>query len=439
MLNTLPFLNHRYARYVTNTAWLLMEKGFRILDAFFIGIWLARYLGPEQFGILGYAESMVYLFTAIAALGLDQIVVRELVKNKTKRDVILGTTLALRIVGFALMVTFLSTTLQFLNNDPLTNSIVLIIACSVFFRSFNGIDFYFQSEIKSKNIMITNSLAVGMAAIIKAILILKNAPLINFAYVYVAETSLIALGLLASYYYKKLSISKWRVSLPMAGFLLKKSWFLIIGSIAAALYFKIDQIMIKEILGGKEVGYYNVAVKLCSIWLFVTVAITQSVFPSLVELRKKNREQFLKRLQQLYDILIKIAFSVSILYTIFANDIVTILFGNEYVESIEIVVIYVWSIVFVFLSNGSWSYYLTEGLEKLASIRLIVGAVVNIVLNIYFIELYGLPGAAYATLISYSVSGYFVNYLFKKTRTNFYLQTYSILNLFNLKTWIKPL
>ncbi|MAP54381.1 flippase [Altibacter sp.] len=438
MLSNLSFLNQRYAKYFKNTAWLLMEKGLRILDAFFIGIWLARYLGPEQFGILSYAESMVYLFTAVAAMGLDQIVVRELVKDAPKQNEILGTTFVLRIIGFAIMLVLLWGTLQLLNNDTLTNSIVLIIACSVFFKSFSGIDYYFQSKIHSKYVVITNSIAVGVAAVAKVSLIITQADLINFAYVYVGEAVLIALGLLLSYSYKKLSALKWKFSLRMSGYLLRKSWFLIIGAIAAALYFKIDQVMIKEILDERAVGLYSVAVKLSSIWLFVTVAITQSVFPTLVALRKRSRKEFLERLQQLYDLLMKIAIVVSVLYTIFANFIVTFLFGNEYAESVEVVIIYIWSIVFVFLSNGSWSYYLNENLEKFASLRLIIGAVINIALNIYFIELYGLTGAAYATLISYSISGYFVNYLFKSTRANFYLQTYSLLHFFNIRTWIKP-
>jgi len=196
-------------------------------------------------------------------------------------------------------------------------------------------------------------------------------------------------------------------------------------------------VMIKEIMDEKAVGLYSVAVKLSSIWLFVTVAITQSVFPALVESRKLDRQLFLDRLQLLYNLLIKISIVVSVLYLIFANYFVVFLFGNEYAESVPIVIIYIWSIVFVFLSNGSWGFYLNEGLEKFSSIRLIIGAIINIVLNIYFIKIYGLLGAAYATIISYSISGYLVNFIFKKTRVNFYLQTKAFINIFNLSTWKK--
>ena len=433
------FSNQGVGRYFTNTVWLLAEKGLRIIDAFFIGIWLARYLGPDDFGILSYAESFVYLFAAFAALGLDQIVVRELVKDDSKRDEILGTTLVLRLMGFIVMFAGIVFVTRLLDNTAIKNTMVMVIALTIFFQSIRGIDFYFQSKVLSKYTVISNLIAVGVLSIVKVILILSEAPLIYFAYALVLEWVLISVGYIVSYLHHKQSFLKWRFKWSVAKSLLKKSWFLIIGSMAAALYMKIDQVMIDEILDERSVGLYSVAVKMTSIWIFVTVAITQSVFPSLVSTRKRDRSLFLKRLQQLYDLLIKIAVVVSILYTIFASYFVPLLFGSEYTDSSHILVLYIWSIVFVFLSNGSWGYYLNENLEKFSSIRLVTGAIVNISLNLFFIEWYGLIGAAYATLISYAISGYFVNALFKKTRINFYLQTRAFLNIFKLNTWIHPL
>jgi O-antigen/teichoic acid export membrane protein len=433
------FSSQGVGRYFTNTVWLLAEKGLRIIDAFFIGIWIARYLGPDDFGIFSYAESFVYLFAAFAALGLDQIVVRELVKDDSKRDVILGTTLVLRLIGFVVMFAGIVFVTRLLDNTDITNTMVMVIAITIFFQSIRGIDFYFQSKVLSKYTVISNLVAVAVLSSVKVILILSEAPLLYFAYALVLEWVLISIGYLVSYVHHKLSILKWRFKWSIAKSLLKKSWFLIIGSVAAALYMKIDQIMINEILDERSVGIYSVAVKLTSIWIFVTVAITQSVFPSLVSTRKKDKALFLKRLQQLYDVLIKIAVIVCILYTIFASYFVPLLFGSEYTESSHILVLYIWSIVFVFLSNASWGFYLNENLEKFSSIRLVIGAIVNISLNIFFIEWYGLVGAAYATLISYAISGYFVNALFRKTRINFYLQTRAFLNIFKLNTWIHPL
>lgn len=428
-----------FRRYFSNTIWILLEKGLRVLDGFFIGIWIARYLGPKDFGILSYAESFVYLFAAIAALGLDQIVTKELVNNSSSRDEILGTTLALKLIGFAVMFTLILGAIQLLDHTALTNTMIFVIASSVLLQSFKGIDFYFQSNVRSKYTVIGNIVAVALVAVVKVFLILSKAPLIYFGYVIVAEWIIISLSYIIAYRISGLSIWLWKFKIYWVKRLLSKSWLLIIGSVAAALYMKIDQVMIKEILGEEPLGIYSVAVKLTGIWLFVTAAITQSVFPSLVNIRKSNRDLFLKRLQQLYDLLIKIAIVVSLIYTLLARFFVPLLFGNEYSDSSDVLVLYIWSIVFVFLSNGSWGYYLNENLEKFSSIRLVVGAIINITLNIFFIKWYGLVGAAYATLISYAISGYFINALFSKTRTNFKLQTRAFVNIFNVNTWTRLL
>lgn len=88
-------INHRFQdliihrgfrRYFANTSWLFAEKILRMVVGLFVGVWVARYLGPERFGLLSYAQSFVGLFSAFATLGLDEIVVRELVKDESKRD-----------------------------------------------------------------------------------------------------------------------------------------------------------------------------------------------------------------------------------------------------------------------------------------------------------------------------------------------------------------
>jgi len=426
-------------KYANNAIWLFSEKGLRAIEAFLVGLWIARYLGPEDFGLLNYAYSFVFLFTAIGTLGLDQIVVKDLVNKGASRDLILGTTLGLRAIGFVVMGLLIFLILKLLNGTEQVNKLIWIITFSVLFQSFNGIDFYFQSKVESKYITWVNMIMVVISACVKIALIVYQADLIYFAWVYCLETIISAIGYI--YFYKRegLSLHKWKFSWTTAKGLLSRSWFLIVGTIATAIYMKIDQVMIKDIIDDRAAGLYSAAVKACSIWLFVTVVITQSIFPSLVKLKKKNQELFLNQLQHLYNILVKIAIVACIVYTVFADWIIKFLFDLEYAESSGIMTIYIWSIIFVFLSNGSWGFYLNENLEKFSSIRLIIGAIINVILNLLLIDKIGLLGAAYATLVSYSISGYFVNALFKRTRPNFVLQTRSLFNFLNLKTWIRPM
>lgn len=426
----------------------------------FVGVWVARYLGPSQFGLLSYAQAFVGLFTAFATLGLDGIVVRELVKDESKKDELLGTAFWLKLIGAIIMMGFIAIAVQFTSNDHYTNILVFIVASATIFQAFNVIDFYFQAKVLGKYIALANSITLCLSSIVKIALILYRAPLIAFVWAVVFDSVILALGYL--YFYLKLvplhSRTPSTINYPLSTMtnnpspitfhpshftfhkkiaidLLKDSWPLIFGSLSATIYMRIDQVMVKEMLNTTAAGYYAVAVKLSDIWLFITVTITQSLMPAIINAKKVNEKLYLKRIQMQYDLLVKVAAIIAIIITIFADRIINLLFGNAYIPSVPVLQVYVWSIIFVFLSNGSWAYYLNENLQTIAGLRLVYGAIANIVLNYFLIQIYGLKGAAIATLISYSLSSYFVNAFYPKTKKNFILQTKALLNICRLNRW----
>lgn len=433
--------NHQgFMKYFKNTSWLFAEKILRMIVGLFVGIWVARYLGPEQFGLFSYAQSFVALFTAIASLGLDGIVVRELVKDESRSDELIATAFWLKLIGAFGVLFILAIAINFTSNDNYTNILIFIIASATIFQSFNIIDFYFQAKVLSKYIVYANIISLFISSIVKILLILNEASLIAFAWVILFDSVVLALGFI--YFFLKNSTFKikyFKFNKSIAISILKDSWALIFGSIAASIYMQIDQVMIKEMMGSESVGYYAVAVKLSELWLFITVTLTKSFSPAITNAKKNDNELYIKRLQSVYDLLIKISALLSIIVFTLSNYIVFYLYGAEYSDSINILSIYIWSIIFVYLSNGSWLYYINENLQKIASLRLIYGAIVNIFLNLYMIENFGLVGAAYSTIISYAISSYFINYFYNKTKMNFMLQTKAMVNFFNATTWINPI
>jgi O-antigen/teichoic acid export membrane protein len=426
-----------FIKYFKNTLWLFSERILRMVVGFFVGVWVARYLGPEQFGLFSYALSLVGIFTAISTLGLDGILVRELVKNEGQQDKLIGTAFWLKFMGAIATLVILAISVNFTSNDDYTNSLVFIIASATIFQSFNVVDLYFQAKVLSKFSALTNSISLLISSIFKIVLILNEAPLIVFVWVVFFDSIVLAIGFI--YFFIKNNLSFGFKNLifetETAISLLKDSWPLILGSIAASIYMQIDQVMIKEMMGNEAVGYYAVSARLSDLWLFIAIMITKSFLPAIISAKKISEEVYLFRLQYLYDILLKIAFLISLLMVFFAFDIVTVLYGEEFLNSVQILIIYIWSIVFVYLSNVSTSYFLAENMQFHASFRLIIGAIINIVLNVYFIKYYGLIGAAYATLISYAISGYIYNMFFKKTFKNFIMQTTAIVNIFNIKSY----
>jgi O-antigen/teichoic acid export membrane protein len=396
-----------FMKYFKNTSWLVAEKIFRMAVLLFTGIWIARYLGPNKFGLLSYVKSFVGLFTAISTLGLNGIVVRELVKDKTQRDKIIGTAFWLKLMGAFSVLSILAFAINFMANDTHTNILVFIIASSTIFHSFNVIDFYFQSKVLSKYIVYANIVSLFISSIVKITLIINDAPLIAFAWVVLFDSVVLAVGFL----YVFLKNSKFRIqnlifNKETAISLLKDSWPLILSGLVISIYMKIDQVMIKEILGNDAVGYYGAAVRISSVWYFIPMAIANSLFPAIINAKKISKKLYHKRLQQLYDLMVWMAIAIALPMTFMSNWLVKILYGQQYSQASDVLKIHIWTGVFVFLGVAFSKYLTNENLTKKSFYRTLLGAIINVILNLMLIPQYGISGAAFATLIGQFTANY---------------------------------
>ena len=411
-------------RYGANTAWLMGEKVLRMFMGLFVGIWVARYLGPEQFGLLSYAQSFVFLFTAIATLGLDSIVVRELVKDNSQRNVLLGTAFALKLIGSLCILPLLWFGVQFTSNDSYTNLLIFIIASGTIFQSFNVIDFYYQSSVLSKYVAFANTITLAISSIIKIVLILNEASLLAFAIVGVFDTVILALGLIYFYWQKTHhSLREWQFDKVVAKRLLSDSWPLIISSVMVSLYMKIDQVMIKEMLDNNAVGQYAAAVRISEAWYFIPMAICNSIFPAIINAKKESEVKYHSRLQKLFSFLAWLGVLVALIITVLGDYIIYLLYGVSYSESSYILKINIWGGVFVGLGVAASKWVVNENLLKNAMQRTVIAGFLNLILNLILIPIYGIKGAALSTLISYIFVNYLSLSLYKETRVCFIIQT----------------
>lgn len=414
-------------RYFFNTSWMFAEQVLRIVAGLFVGVYVARYLGPEQFGIYSYAAAFVALFGTIARLGLDGIVVRDLVNHPQERDVYLGTAFWLKLTGAFLALGLLAIAAQFTSNDATTNLYIFIIASGLIFQSFDVVDFHFQSKVLSKYVSISRLIQLGLSSVLKLYFIFIQADLLWFVLVSLIDQITLALSLIFAYWRQKIGRFFGRFNLGTAKTMLRNSWPLILSGIAISLYMRIDQIMIKEMLGEKEVGLYSAAVRLSEAWYFVPVIIATSLFPAIINAKKISQELYNKRLQRLYFIMIYFAVGVALAVTFMAESIVVTLYGMHYQDAGIVLSIHIWAGVFVGLGvvNGQW--FLAENLQKIATLNTLIGAAANVVLNYFLIPIYGITGVAFATFTSYGVAAYLTLLLHKKTRGRFYEITSAIL------------
>jgi len=410
----IDFKSESFQKYFKNTSWLFAEKILRILISFLVTVLVIRYLGPEQFGLLSYAISFYGLFAAISVLGLENISIRELVKYPEKRDSILGSVFLLRLVGGIVTIILIALTLFISGERTDISILILIISTSAIFQSFSVIDYYFRSEVRAKYSVYAMTASVLFTSSLKILLIILEAPLIYFAIVFSAEFFIAAAGFLLVYKHNKLKIINWKFQKELALSLLKDSWPLILTGLVVSVYMKIDQVMIKNMLNNVEVGYY------------ATIALTNSLFPAIVNAKKVSNKFYFNRMQKLYDILAWMAISIAVPVSIFSKDIIIIIFGNEFQSAAPVLTIYIWAGVAVFLGVASSQYLVTENFTKLSFSRSLIGMVINVILNLVLIPKYGIVGAAYATLISYSLAVFSI-ILFPKTRKQFFMMMKSIL------------
>ena len=420
-----------FKRYFVNTFWLMGHRVLSMVVALFVSVYVARYLGPQRFGLLSYAVSFAGLFTALATLGLDGIMVRELVKTPERRDELLGTAFWLKAGGAVFMWLGVAAAIPFAHNDIQTNIIIAIIAFGVIFQAFNVIDFNYQAEVKSKYVVYAQLASLVISSIIQLVLIWIAAPLVWFACVFLLSAMMHALGLIVMYLKNTGTVWSWKWRWETAKELFQDSWPLILSGMMISIYMKIDQIMIKEMLGTEQVGHYAAAVRLSEAWYFIPMAITSSVFPAIINAKKQSEEFYYKRLQKLYDLMVWLAVTIALPTTFLAPWVIKVSYGGAFWPAAGVLSIHIWAGVFVGLGVASGRWFLCENMQKEAFYRTFLGVICNVALNVIMIPKYGINGAALSTLISQITAAYFYDALNYKTRSMFWMKTRSF-NIFNI-------
>ncbi len=395
----------------------------RMIVSLFVGIYVVRYLGPEQFGLLSYTLSFVWLFSSLASFGLDDLLVRELVQFPERRKAILGTVFWLKIGGTVIMFSLITIVLSFLDNDHQTELMVALIALGFFFQATNVIDFFFQARVQSKFSVRAQTFQLISTSLFKIYLILNHAELVWFAFALMLDQLVVAVSFLVVYRWEvewfPFFIFRWH----QAKKLIRDAWPLIFAGLVVSIYMKIDQVMLKEMLDIKAVGIYSAAVKLCEVWYFLPTAVLASLFPAILEARKKGDLIYKERIQKLYDLMIWGALAIALPTTLLADWVIYFFYGTDYQEASSVLKIYIWAGVFVSLGSASSKWLVAENLERYSFYRTSLGAVLNVLCNLWLIPLLGIVGAALATIISYFIAAYLSLLFFKKTRENFWIAT----------------
>lgn len=410
--------------YFSNAFWSFLEKFVKFIAEVSVGFYFARSIGVSDFGTFNYAISISILFQGISTLGLSEIVTRELVNKRADESRIINTALGARLAAALLCVATIN--ILSWNEDPIVRHTIFAISLSLIFRSFEVIIYYFQSVVKLQIVSKTQIVITLIISLVKVYLILVQAPLSSFAWAYSMEWLIISLALLILYFR-----TKGKVNFSFSGRHLKglmmDAWPLLSASVAINLYMRIDQIMIRELIGDVENGYYSAALRLTEIWYVIPMVIGSVFFPAILNAKNRDTALYYNRFRMLNTFLFWASFLLAVIISPLSEFIIVNLYNKSYQLAAPILSIQIWSGIFTFLGVAGTYWLMAENLQLYSLLRTLIALAINLTFNFFLIPVYGGLGAAISSLFTQAFAATLSLLLFRKTRKLFFIQIHGII------------
>lgn len=413
-------------KIVKNASWLIGGKVIQMLINLVVGLLTARYLGPSNYGLINYALAYTAFFSAFCTLGINSVLVKELIDHPGEEGRILGTSLGLR-AGSSFLSAIVIVCIVCIADvgEPTTILVVALSSIGVIFHIFEVFNYWFQSKLQSRVTAIVTLIAYIVTAAYKVILLVTGKSVVWFAFATSVDYICVAVLLLLAY--KKHNGIRLDFSWDYGKQVLRKSCHFILPSLMVVIYGQTDKIMLKHMISDAEIGYYSTAVSLCSVWCFVLAAIIDSVYPSIMEANNTDEALFVKRNKQLYAIVFYVSLFVSLCFTVLAKPVISILYGNAYLPAVTPLRIITWYTAFSYLGVARNAWIVCKDRQRYLIYVYMSAAIGNVVLNLIFIPIWGASGAAVASLTAQILTTMVVPFFIEGLRENSKLMVKAIL------------
>ena len=389
-----------FRSYITNFSWMMVENVVRIALGITVSIYLTRYLGPHKFGILSYGLSLTGILSPLATLGIDAILLRNVIQDESQEKVLLQTARVLKFIA-GICLSILTVLYVYLTGEETT--VVLIVAVLMVGITFNSLNVYKEyiiSRKKMRFIAYAGIISLIISNFFRVGLILVEANVIWFAGV-VVSAQVVKVFALRNYYKKLSEMGRKYFSWSIAKKLLNDSWPLIFTSFAGIIFIYADQLIIEHFYDFEKVGIYASAVRLILFFTVIPSIISNMIYPKVIEIYKNcKKEDFINKMSRLYFFHFAFAVLLIAIFLLLGKTIILTLYGDVFIESAIILKIYSFIFVFVFFNPMNNKLLMIENLQKLMLARNVFGLIVNLMLNFTLIPVFGLIGAVYATIIS---------------------------------------
>lgn len=404
-----------------------------MLVSLILGVISARYLGPGRYGELNYTASFISFFTAIANLGMENIIIKKMIASPEREGEYLGSALVYRLISSVLSGLTILAIIYFLNPEE---EIKLLLASlqilQLVFQAGYIFDCWFQRWLKSKYVSIAKMLACVIVAAYRIYILVTTKSIVWFAFT--NSLTYIVVAVVLFIFYFRQGGGRLSFSVRTGNELLKESYHFIISGLMIAVYGQMDKIMIGKMIDDAHVGYYTTAAVICGMWTFVPNAIINSMRPGIMECKERGEEeQYLLKLKQLYSFLIWFCVLASAVIALAAPLVVKLLYGDAYLGSVSSLRILIWHEVFAILGTARNIWIVSEDKNKYVKYLLLIGAVLNLILNALLIPAIGIDGASLATLITQFTNCVIAPLFFKEIRVH----TAILFDAFTLRWYFK--
>ena len=414
-------------KVVKNLVWAVVGKIVTLLGSLLVGIFVARYLGPQQYGLMNYVFSYIAVFQVFASFGLDSIEIREEAHRNDKKNKLIGTAFILKILFAIITILLVVISVWIFEADAFTRWMIIMYSLSMIMNSFGVIRNYFTSIVWNEYIVKTEITRTLIGAGIKVVLLVIHADLLWFIMSTLFDTVLLASGYVVSYRRKIDRIRDWTFDKATALYLIKQSFPLLLSGAAVVVYQKIDQVMLGNMIDKAAVGYYSVAGKFTEICLFIPTILSQTITPILVKAYHDNMDDYQRKAKSFMNITIWGTIIICIVICLISHPLIKYTFGIEYTAAVTLLQIMIFKTIGYASAQITGALIVIEKKQKYVVIRNIIGCVVCIGLNLMLIPRYGVTGAAVASVITAICTGYFSHVFIPTYRSYFYTQTYSFI------------
>jgi O-antigen/teichoic acid export membrane protein len=383
---------------IKNTIYIFVGRASNAFFLFLLTLLVSRQLGPALFGVFSFLTAVVVSANCFSNLGLDIWMVREVTKKPSEGKLYLSNILGLKI-GTSL-VTIVLVFLIFRATDlpQTTLRLLWILSVSLLLNTISQTLWHYGDCFKE---FLYHSVLWAASNIIKAgigvTLVLLFHELESLIWgVVVAE----AISLVLSFCVVRHRFGRFVPEFQIAVWkdFIVRSAPIALGMIFSVLYFRLDIVMLQLMMEERVVGFYSAAYKLFEVAVVLPHSFMLVLFPTFVEEYHSNRSQFKNRFKKALAVYSLIGGGIALVLWGFSHGLITLIYGDKFLPSIDILGILSWAILLFFINFLLSNMLIVSGREMINAWNLAGVTVLNICLNLIWIPQYGAIGAAWATL-----------------------------------------